>query len=50
MEMSKVFLGGDFYLFIYDPRKNRKEFANIMINIGINQICDYKFIVMVAIL
>ena len=45
MEMPKVFLGGDFYLCIYDPRKNKKEFANIIINIGIDQIYDDKFIV-----
>ena len=45
MEISKVFLGGDFYLFTYDPRKNKKDFANIIINIGVNQISDSKFIV-----
>ena len=45
MELSKVFLGRTFYLFINYPRKNKKEFANIIINIGIDQICDSKFIV-----
>ena len=45
MELSKVFLGRNFYSFIYDPRKNKKEFANIIINIGINQICHSKLIV-----
>ena len=44
MELSKVYLGGDFYLFIYDPRQNNKEFANILINIGINQIWYSKLI------
>ena len=43
MELSKVYLGGDFYLFIYDPRQNKKEFANIL-NIGINQIWYSKLI------